>query len=293
MAPSFPGHRFIWNRKASSIVYMGMESIESELVRCEKYSDDELWDAIPRLARGEREELAKFLIHLGEVEKRDLHLERAYSGLFKYLLTFGFSEWESRARAVAARAARRYPSILKMIAEGRMHLYAVVLVWPYLTPENHEALLGKACRRTTRELQTLIATLDPKAARRDAVRVISVALPALPLAESEPAQSEAASPAPGPFGDGLLFPEPPPAPAPSTTTRLRFSFDGSEELDDLIKRARDLLQHKHPYGGMEHIFYDALQALLDRIDPDRRIERRLARAKRRDEFRHQSLYSIQ
>ena len=36
---------------------------------------------------------------------------------------------------------------------------------------------------------------------------------------------------------------------------------------------------------MEHILYDALEALLDRIDPERRIQRRvqrnLARARRR------------
>ncbi len=272
-----------------------MESVDSELVRCGKLSNEELWDSIPRLARGEREELARFLIHLGEVEKRDLHLERAYSGLFKYLLTFGFSEWESRARAVAARAARQYPSILAMIASGRLHLYAVVLVWPYLSQENHKSLLEKACRRTTRELQTLIAALDPKASKRDMVRVVSVALPALPLDGSSPAASGEENPT-EPFtacGDGLLFPEPPAAPAPSTTTRLRFSFDGPEELDDLLKRARDLMRHKYPYGAMENIFYDALQALLDRIDPDRRIERKLARARRRDESRHQSLYNIQ
>lgn len=270
-----------------------MESIDSELTHCGKLSDQELWDTIPRLARGEREELARFLIHLGEVEKRDLHLERAYSGLFKYLLTFGFSEWEARARAVAARAARLYPSILNMIASGNLHLYAVVLLWPYLTPENHRSLLEKACRRTTRELQTLIAALDPKASKRDAVRVVSVALPALPLEVSGGAEPEAATEYFPPAAEGMLFPEPQAAEAPSTTTRLRFSFDGPEELDDLLKRARGLLRHKYPYGAMEHIFFDALQALLDRIDPDRRIERKLARAKRRDELRHQSLYSIQ
>ncbi|MBI4678463.1 MAG: hypothetical protein HY748_12865 [Elusimicrobia bacterium] len=270
-----------------------MDAIEAEIALCANLSDDELWAALPRLAGGEREELARFLIHLGETERRDLHLRHAYSGLFNYLVTLGFSEWEARARAVAARSSAKFPSILTLLASGRLHLYAVVLLSPYLTSDNHESLLGKACRRTTRELQALIAGMDPGSSRRDVIRVVSAPVTASDAPESLTDSEGAVEPGGQPGGAESLFPEleahPDPAgragPSNADSARLRFSFDGPAELETLLRRARDLLRHKYPYGAMGHIVYDALQALLNRIDPERRIQRRiqrdLARARRR------------
>ncbi|MFA5138549.1 MAG: hypothetical protein WC728_04885 [Elusimicrobiota bacterium] len=298
--------------KGSLVNVETARDIETEINHCTRLNDTELWEGLPRLARGEREQLAKFLIHLGEIERRDLHLDHAHSGLFTYLVMLGFSEWEARARAVAAHKARDFPSILTLLATGRLHLYAVVLLAPHLTSENHESLLNKACRRTTRELQAMIAAMDPGTARRDVIRVVSAPAPAASLDNgpdaggascATPAFPPAASPAsaPPPDGGDILFPEfgAPPHPgspadgAASTamrpadccgqagSTRLRFSFDGDEELEKSFRRAQELLRHKYPYGAMGHIFHDALQALLDRIDPDRRIARKLARARRR------------
>ena len=105
---------------------MCMDAIETEIALCASLSDDELWAALPRLAGGEREELARFLIHLGETERRDLHLRHAYSGLFNYLVTLGFSEWEARARAVAARSAQ-VPLHPDPAGVGPLAFYAVVL----------------------------------------------------------------------------------------------------------------------------------------------------------------------
>jgi len=290
-----------------------MDSIEAEIGRCADLSDEYLWHKLPNLARGEQEELARFLVHLGEIARRDLHLKHAYSGLFTYLIALGFSEWEARARAVAAGAARKYPSILTMLASGRLHLYAVVLVTPYLTSENHESLLGKACRRTTRELQALIASLDPEAGRRDVVRVISVptlargpagagwsdgggyqsqtpdAGPGCEADAGGEAQASAGSSAEG-SDDLFSWAQTQPSPTeaghaepcgPSGSARLRLSFDCSQELHDLFLKAQGLLRHKYPFGEMELVFGDALWALLDRIDPGRRIQRRSARAQRR------------
>ena len=44
-------------------------------------------------------------------------------------------------RIEAARAARRFPIILELLADGRIHLSAVRLVAPPLTERNHESLL--------------------------------------------------------------------------------------------------------------------------------------------------------
>jgi hypothetical protein len=248
-----------------------MTSIKIIQERCRQMPDQDLWDSMPVLARSERHDLAKFLIHLSEIDRRSLHVVNAYSGLYKYLRDLGYSEWESRARAVAAAQAERFPRIYSMIRTGRLNLTSLAVVGPYLTSENYRSLLAKASRRTRRELEALVAELQPQPGRRDSVRVISVG----PAAEP-------AVPPPGPLFESDLFSAAVavavPSSAPPVVKRLRYSFDADETLDELLTRARDILRHKYPYGEMEHILRDALDALLERVDLERKLLRRQRRA---------------
>lgn len=261
-----------------------MPTLKDEISRCASLSDTQLWTAVPRLLRDERDNLASFLIHLAEVNRRELHLRHAYSGLFRYLIKLGLSEWESRARDVAAIAVTKYPSVLGLLRSGRLNLTAIAMVGPHLTSENYRALLRKACRRSTRELQVLVASLAPGAKRRDVVRV--VAAPTPPGVSPSAGAVSVLERADGcEREDRGLFPDL----SPSTHSqkravagrRLRFSFDGPEELHGLISRARDILFHKYPKGEMSLILIDAMNALLDKIDPERRFQRRVERARRR------------
>jgi hypothetical protein len=63
------------------------------------------------------------------------------------------------------------------VADGRLHLSAVVLLAPYLTPENAEGLLAEAAHRTKSEIEELLARRIP---RSEAMGLV-VALPASPL----------------------------------------------------------------------------------------------------------------
>lgn len=56
--------------------------------------------------------------------------------------------------------------------------------------------------------------------------------------------------------------------------RVLFNFTASAALLAKFKRAKELLTPKFPRGDPEYIFDAALEALLDRKDPWRRIERR-------------------
>lgn len=258
-----------------------MDTIELEIEACRRLGDEELWALVPRLARTEREDLARFLIHLNELARRELHLMHAYSGLFRYLVTLGFSEWEARARALACVAGGKYRSIFTLLRSGQLNLTALTLVAPYLTSENHESLLGKACRRSTREVQALVAQLDPQAPRRDVVRVVSIDAP---CAQPQPEAASRAADA-DPAWSGEFFPTTRalqlPAAAPAVGLRLRYAFDAAQAFDERLRRARELLRHKYPFGEMEHVLFDALEALLDRIDPERRLQRRQLRARRK------------
>jgi hypothetical protein len=73
------------------------------------------------------------------------------------------SEPAAYKRIQAARAARRFPAILEMVARGELHLTAVKLLAPHLRRENLAELLAAARHRTKREIEGLVAERFPSA----------------------------------------------------------------------------------------------------------------------------------
>jgi hypothetical protein len=62
---------------------------------------------------------ADLLLHLGEVEARELHLELGFSSMFSYCTeVLHFSEATAYHRIQAARAARAYPAVLDRVRCG-------------------------------------------------------------------------------------------------------------------------------------------------------------------------------
>ena len=66
---------------------------------------------------------------------------------------------------------------------------------------------------------------------------------------------------------------------PIAENRVKFQFTGSEELRKKIDRAREILRHKHPGGRLEDIVDEALEAFLEKRDPERRIARKRDRVR--------------
>ena len=64
---------------------------------------------------------------------------------------------------------------------------------------------------------------------------------------------------------------------PLSAERIKFQFTGSEALRKKLQRARELLRHKYPSGQLEDIFDEALEALLDKKDPERQLARKTSR----------------
>lgn len=96
------------------------------------------------LAR-ERDVTAELVAHLAEMDTRDVHLREGYTSLFVYCRdALGLSEWEAYNRIEVARAARRFPVVLEMLAEGSVNLTTVRLLAPQFTPENHREVLESA-----------------------------------------------------------------------------------------------------------------------------------------------------
>jgi hypothetical protein len=63
--------------------------------------------------------------------------------------------------AEAARAARRFPAILDLLESSDVTLTAVRLLSPHLTDENHRDVLAAARHKSKREVELLVASLNP------------------------------------------------------------------------------------------------------------------------------------
>jgi len=125
-------------------------------------TDASLHSETKRLAGSSNTLTAQLLAHLGEVEARGVHRERACSSLYTYCVyELRMSEDEAQRRCRAARLARQFPVLLEMLAEASLHLTGILLLGPHLTEENCTALLARARFRTKREIERLVAELAP------------------------------------------------------------------------------------------------------------------------------------
>src|SRR5215211_7431390 len=103
-------------------------------------SDAELLLAVRRLAANEREATAHLIAALAELDARRLYLAQGCSSLFTYCTqVLHLSEHAAYGRIEAARAVRKFPVVLELLASGSLHLTAITLLAPHLTMENHVA----------------------------------------------------------------------------------------------------------------------------------------------------------
>jgi len=86
---------------------------------------------------------------MAEIDARKLYLPAGYPSMYLYCVgEFHMSEDMTCRRIRAARAARQFPALVGAVAEGRLHLSAVVLLAPHLTEETATELLAAAAHRT-------------------------------------------------------------------------------------------------------------------------------------------------
>src|SRR6188768_4192106 len=94
-------------------------------------TDDALVGRILSTAAVERRATASLIADLAELESRRLHLAQGFKSLFGYCRhVLHCSEHESYNRMHTVHAARRFPVILPMLADGLLHMTAVRLLAP-------------------------------------------------------------------------------------------------------------------------------------------------------------------
>ena len=109
-------------------------------------SDSDLLRRLSELLTSSRNVEAELIAHLAEVDARRLYVPYA-SSLFSYATNvLHMSEYEALLRMRVARASRKYPLLVEMLADGRLHLSGIDKLAPHLTDENYEAFLKSGVR---------------------------------------------------------------------------------------------------------------------------------------------------
>jgi 5-methylcytosine-specific restriction endonuclease McrA len=233
-------------------------------------SDQGLLARLEALAVKERETSVELVAHLVALDARpSAYAAKGYGSLFGYCTrALRLSEDAACNRIEAARACRRFPVILDLLASGTMSLTCVRMLGRYLTPENHQAVLARARGRTLRQINVLVAELAPRAD-------ITSSLRKLPTLTATPA----ASPTPIAAATGVPS-SPPPAIAPSLPVfvptrpivqatapeRYRVQFTIGEETHEKLRRVQDLMRREIPSGDPGAIFDRALTLLLAKVE---------------------------
>ena len=246
----------------------------------EQLSDQQLVAEINRLAVAERGATAALISALAEFDARRLYLGQGCSSMFTYCTqVLHLAEHAAYNRIEAARAAQRFPIILELLSNGRVHLSAVRLLSPHLTEANHRSLLVEASHKSKRQLEEIVARLQPRADVPSSIRKVpSAPAPTLISTSSPAAAAPQSSETPSdriPVCTARREKVEPLAPG-----RYKVQFTVTSETYEKFRRAQDLLRHRVPNGDPAAILDRALTALLDTLQKERLAETRRPRAVR-------------
>jgi hypothetical protein len=125
------------------------------------------------------------------------------------------------------------PALAEQIREGRVCVTTLATLAKVMTNDNASSLVSEAAGKTAREVEQMVARLDPKPVPADVVRPITGALP------STPVQTEVLT---------------------ESLSRKHMTVDA--EFDALLAAARDALSHAMPGASELEILKDGLRRII-------------------------------
>lgn len=238
----------------------------NRLSNVEALSDEALLVGLQRLAANCRASTADLIAHLAELARRKAHRFHGEGSLFMFCTrVLRLSEAAACNRIAAAYAARRFPVILDLLADGSVNLTTVRILAGHLTPENHELILREATGKTKEEVLVIRARLDPKPDVPASVRKLPVAAAAV---VSRPVYHATTPPPPGslPAPPEIPLPASKPAIQPLAPERFRVQFTIDKETNDRVRRLQDLMRREIPGGDVGVLFSKAIALLLEHTE---------------------------
>jgi hypothetical protein len=204
-----------------------------------------------QILRRENASLAEFVIELAEFDRLKQYLEMGYRSLWDACKReLGLSERAIYYRIAAARELKRNPQLAEQIRDGRLCITTLAMLTKVMTEENADSLLAEAAGKSKREVQQIVARLDPK-----------------PVPETDVLRAVTAELSPAKVQTEVL-----------TETLLRKHITVDREFEELLKAARDALSHANP-GASE---LDLLKEGLRRIIRDAQKRKGIVDKPRRD-----------
>jgi hypothetical protein len=210
------------------------------------------------LVAKDRRITAEMLAHLAEVDARRLYAPAGYPSMHAYCIgEFHFSEEAAFKRIHAARTARNFPAILPAVADGRLHLSAVIMLAPHLTGETEDDLLAAAAHRTKSQIERLLAERRPQPEPPTHLEAITSSSIQRELTHQH---------APGRVEEGVSQPIETRAShsklAPLGAKRFAIQFTIDEKTEHKLRYAQLLFSHRIPPGDLARMFDRALEALI-------------------------------
>jgi hypothetical protein len=248
-------------------------------------SNQELAERILLLRNRERAITVKFLNHLGEFDKRRLYLDLGYSSLFDYCVRkLGYSESSAFRRVECARALREFPQLGPMILNGEVNLCSLATAARKLS--EGRIALADINGKSRREVEGLVAGLNPGHKPKEKIRQISVLVASEPALNLSPELISENSLSPvkvkcdvvpeGLFsnmnpqneGAGLLSPV-----KVKSETRIEIKFSLSEESFKKLEEVKAALSNKLGSGAsVEDIFNELMERYLKTARPVSRAQ---------------------
>jgi hypothetical protein len=260
----------------------------------------ELLRALDQIVANDCDSTALMLAHIAEVDARRLHRAAAHASMFSYCVhELHMSEETAYRRIRAARAARRFPAIFDLVADGRLNVTAVVLLAPHLVSGNAGELLAAPVHRTRKDIELLLAKRFPQPdvptvlrrvtpsdpqpsapCRNEPTAVFTTEGPsAVPVSCSqvEPLALAPVVPSNTPVSASDMEPLPtvagaiasaPPSPAklaPLSAERYALQVTLSRAAHDYLREAQALLGHAMPSGDISGILERALGEMVERL----------------------------
>jgi len=146
-------------------------------------SNEELIRSLKSLVGDERGVVVAVLKHLTEFEHRRLAESESFPSLFEYCVReLHYAQGEAFRRIRAARAAEKFDVLYGHIEKGELSLTTVAMLEPHLKWDNYRKLIRAAKGSSTREVEALVASLNPVAAApAERIRILTVAAPPAPV----------------------------------------------------------------------------------------------------------------
>jgi hypothetical protein len=203
-------------------------------------SDEALLANTRALVREETRLTTDVLLHLREVERRQLYAPLGYGSLFEYAVhDLGYAETSANLRIASMRLMKELPKLEEQITKGDITLSVAAQARTFfnqeekagkkLTQDEKEAVVESLAGKTTRQADQTLAGLssEPKKPKPDYVKSI----------------------------DGKL-------------SEVRFTANG-ELLKDL-EQLKGLLAHRHPNLTFGELFSILAERALKDLDPARK-----------------------